>query len=184
MKLNNLIKNNKVTVFGFPAFKGLEGFSKENEDMECVVSVLSPAIMHGMGINSYYAPVIPRNSRFNTTAEVLDADLDVNEICVMEFPSWDLVNKDRIVIVSRHKATIDILQDMYSDAPVLSGNVSADDIKNCHVIGTLPPTLIAECKSYRAVTITDYNAAEDGDLSATEIKDRLVINEPISVIIK
>ena len=184
MKLNNLVEDNKVTVYGFPAFKGLEDFCKGTSDSSFVISTLSPAIMHDMGINSYYAPVIPRNSRFNTTEEVLDANLDVNQVFVMEFPSWDLIIEDKIVIVSRHKATIDILQDMYPDAPVLSGNVSASDLKNCHVIGTLPPALIAECKSYRAVTIKDYNAAVDGDLSATEIKDRLVISEPISVTIK
>jgi len=184
MKLNDLIENNKVTVYGFPAFKGLEDICKGTSDSSFVISTLSPAIMHDMGINSYYAPVIPRNSRFNTSDDVLNADLDVNQVHVQRYPSWDLINKDKIVIVSRHKATADILSDkFFKRPPVLSGDITIEDIRDRHVIGTLPPHLIAECKSYRAVTIRDYDAVVDGDMDHLGLmrSNRLIISDPITV---
>lgn len=183
IKLNDVLKTNKVVAYGFPAFKGLEQKSNQ-EGEEVIISTLSPAIMADMGISVYYAPVLPRNTVFNTTDEVIVADLDIQLVTVLKYPSWHLVNQDKIVIVSRHQGTIDILKNEYPDAPVLSGNVTPDDIKNLHVIGTLPPNLIQHCQSYKAVTIKDFDYSKDGDLKGQELLDRLVISEPIQVTIK
>jgi len=178
MKLNSLL-NEKVTAYGFAAFKGLEVHSNP-EGTEVVISTLSPAIMADMGIYTYYAPVLPRNTVFNTPEEVMQADLDVNVVIVTDYPSWDN-DLSNIVIVSRHQGTIDILKSMYPDAQVLSGNVTPDDIKGLHVIGTLPPHLIQYCKSYRAVTIKNFDYTKDGDLSGEELLQRIVISNPIRV---
>jgi hypothetical protein len=183
MKLNNLVKNNKVVTYGFAAFKGLEAHSKP-EGTEVVISTLSPAIMSDMGINVYYAPVLPRNTVFNTPDEVIQADLDVQLVTVFDHPSWDLINQDNIVIVSRHQGTIDILKSMYPNAQVLSGNLTPDEIYGLHIIGTLPPHLIQYCQSYRAATIKDFDYAKDGDLSGDELKTRMIISNPINVVIK
>ena len=182
MKLNSLLTK-KVTAYGFAAFKGLEAHSNP-EGTEVVISTLSPAIMADMGIYTYYAPVLPRNTVFNTPDEVIQADLDVQLVTVFNYPSWDLINHDNIVIVSRHQGTIDILKSMYPSAQVLSGNVTPDDIDGLHVIGTLPPYLIQYCQSYRAVIIKDFDYAKDGDLSGDELKSRIIISNPINVIIK
>lgn len=183
MKLNELVKSNKVVAYGFPAFKGLEKQSNP-EGTEVIISTLSPAVMADMGISVYYAPVLPRNTVFNTTDEVLAADLDVQLVTVLKYPSWDIVNQDKIIIVTRHQGTIDILKDMYPTATVLTGNVTAEDITGMHVIGVLPPHLIQYCQSFRAATIKDFDYSKDGDLSGQELLDRLIISEPIIVTIK
>jgi len=182
MKLNELIKNNKILVFGFNAFQLLEGKSNP-EGKEVIVSTLSPSIMHNMGISTYYTPVLPRNVVFNTPDEVIAADLDIQLVTVLSYPSWDMINTDNIIIVSRHPGTVAILRDMYPDAPVLSA-VTPDDVKGRHVLGTLPPNLIQHCLSYRAVTIRDFDYSRDGDLTGQALLDRLIISEPIQVLIK
>ena len=180
MKLNELIKTNNARVYGFDAFKGLEALSMK-EGASIVISTLSPAIMNSMGIATYYAPVLSRGTVFNTTSDVYNADLDVQLINIFSYPSWDDVNTDKIIIVSRHKATIEILHNMYPNAPVFSDSVSKHDIDRAHVIGTLPPMLIQHCQSYRAVTIKDFDHSKDGCLSGQELNDRISISNPISV---
>ena len=133
-----------------------------------------------MGIYTYYAPVLPRNTIFNTPEEVVQADLDAQLVNVLPYPAWDK-DLSNIIIVSRHQGTIGILKSMYPNAQVLSGNVTPDDIKGLHVIGTLPPHLIQHCKSYRAVTIKDFDYKKDGDLAGNELLQRIVISNPIRV---
>jgi len=178
MKLNSIL-NNKVIAYGFAAFKGLEAHSNP-EGTEVVISTLSPAVMADMGIYTYYAPVLPRNTIFTSTEDIIAADLDAQLVNVLTCPAWDK-DLSNIVIVSRHQGTIDLLKSMYPDAQVLSGNVTPDDIKGLHVIGTLPPHLIQYCKSYRAVTIKDFDYTKDGDLSGDELLQRIVISNPIRV---
>lgn len=180
MKLNNIIKTANITAHGFAALKTLESMSNPN-GVPAVLSSLSPAIMLGMGVSSYYAPVLPRGTVFNTAEEILAADIDVQIVTVLHYPEWDKVNGDKIVIVSRHQGTIEILQAMYPEAPVLSGNLNAADIDGLHVIGTLPPHLVACCRSYRAVTISDFDYAKDGDLQGLELQERIAISDPITV---
>lgn len=181
MKLNDLLSNNNVTVYGFEAFKNLE--SNKQADTNVILSTDSPAIMADRDIYSYFAPVLPRGVVFKTPDEITAADLDINNIIVLKYPSWELVNEDNIIIVSRHQGTIDILQTMYPFAPVISGNVTPDIVDNKHVIGTLPPHMISFCRSYRAVTIDNFDYVKDGDLDGEELKSRVRISDPISVVI-
>ena len=179
-KLNDLVSNNKVQAYGFPAFKGLEAHGQK-EGNEIVISTLSPAIMANMGINTYYAPVIPRDSRFNTADEVIAADLDVNLINVFKASNYGFKRK---VIVTRHQGTLDILKEMHPNAEVMTGNVSKDDIEGAYVIGVLPPHLVQYAIAYQAATIKNFDYAKDDDLSGEELKERLEICEPISVEVK
>lgn len=180
MKLNELVKNTKVTAYGF---KALVEYACEYENKEgehpIVVSSLSPAVMMEKGISQYYAPVLPRGTVFNTAQNVYDADLEVNLITVLKTPSGHLYNKK--LIVSRHAGTIEILKEMYPDAEVLSGNVTPEDIEGAFVVGTLPPLLIQWAKSYQAVTIEDFDYSKDGDLSGEELQNRLHVSDPIHV---
>lgn len=182
MKLNEIAKTNKITAFGFQAFKDFAALSPQNGN-EVIISTLSPAIMHNMDIDVYYAPVLPRGLICNTAEDVEKADLDLQQVMVMQYLSWDNVNHEKIVIVSRHQGTIEKLKEMYPDVNVLSGNISPDDIENNHVIGTLPPHLIQHCQSYKAVTIKDFDYSKDGDLSGDDLADRMIISQPIIVTI-
>lgn len=182
-RLNDVLNTCKVTAFGYPAIQELAGMSNP-DGPEAVISTLPAAVMRGKGICTYYAPVVPRDSKFAVGQDIVDADLGIQEVTVMAYPSWDDVNQDKIVIVTRHAGTMEIIKSMYPDAPVLDGNVTADDIKGCHVIGVLPPHLVAECRSFRAVSIRDYDYVTDGDLSGDALRDRIFITEPITVTIK
>jgi len=182
MKLNNLQAENKIKAYGFQALKDYAELS-EGEG-EVIVSTLSPAIMDEMGISNYHAPVLPRGAVFNTAKDVYKANLDVQYVSVLKYPDWDTVNTDKIIIVSQHQGTIDILRDMYPNAPVLSGNASPEEIGDLHVIGTLPPNLIQYCQSYRAAIIKDHDYKKEGDVTGQELLDRIVIYDPINVTIE
>lgn len=179
MKLNQLLNDFKVVASGFPAFAGLAEFAKgENE---VVLSTLSPNVLYDQGIKEYYAPVIPRNSKFETTQDIIDADLDVNKYDIYYVESDDINYMDN-VIVSRHQGTVDYIKGrlIAKRVPVFD-SVTADDIKDKCVIGTLPPHLVAECGAYVAITIKDFDYTKDGDLSGDELNERIVWHNPISV---
>lgn len=173
MKLNDLTKG-KVKAYGFQAFRDLEQVCGDGD--VSVISTLSPAIMIGMGIKAYYAPVLPRNTVYNNVSEVLAADLDVNLINVDYTEAGNVRH-----IVSRHQGTIEHIKQLYGDIPVLAGNLSPDDIQGKDIIGTLPPHLIQYCNSYTAVTINDFDYAKDSDLSGAELIDRIAISRAIKV---
>lgn len=189
-KLNTLIDGKEVKATGFPAFAGL---TNTEGDADVIISTLPAAVLAEQGIMEYYAPVIPRNSVFNTTDDVLAADLDVKKyrIAVLTdkqvYPYQDPFNT---VIVSRHQGTIDYICNhlpwdaLGDDAllpPILSGNVTADDIINKLVIGTLPPHLVSECMAYQAVTVKNFDYAKDGDLTGDELAERIVVSPPIEL---
>lgn len=178
MKLNSLL-NEKVVAYGFTAIKGLEAHSNP-KGTEVVISTLSPAIMADMGIYTYYAPILPRNTIFNTVDEVIIADLNVQLVKVLPCPAWE-ANKKGVVIVTRHNGTLDILKSMYPNAVVYTGDIGAEDIACLDVIGTLPPHLIQYCKSYRAVVVKDFDYSKDSDLVGDELLQRIVISNPIRV---
>ena len=137
-KLNNILNTYHVTAYGFPAFKVLENLSNQDGD-PAIVSTLSAAIMADMGIDTYYAPVIPRGTIFSTTDEVRAADLDVNVVHVAHI---DNVPSDTpMVIVSQHPGTVSMLRDMYPNNTVFA-SVTPDDIRDKDVVGALPPNLI------------------------------------------
>ena len=180
MKLNNLLKTNKVTVEGFPAFKQLEEFC--NKEGKVVNLCTLPAeLLLQQGITEYYAPVIPRGSIFNTAQEIMDADLDVKKYRITEVSEEEIEGKETI-IVTRHWAAVNIAHELYPFVTkILLGNVTEEEVKGKNVVGVLPPFLVAKVNSYVAISIKDYNATE-GDLSEKEIKDRLIVGKPIKLI--
>lgn len=182
-KLNKLIQSANLTTYGFTALKDLERICNKNGH-PFALSSLSPAIMAEMGISSYLAPVLPRGAIFHTADDIIAADLDVQHVTVMSYPDWDVVAARPNLIVSRHQGTIEILSKMVSDAEIYSGDVNPDTLKGYHVIGTLPPNLIPYTKSYRAVTINDFDYKKDGDLQGEELRARIKISDPITVTIE
>lgn len=177
-KLNGIIKSNNVTVFSFPAFKGLEERSNK-EGETAIISTLAPSLMLDKGIDSYYSPVIPRNTVFQNADDIIEADLDVTLTHV--FRAEDITSNDNVIIVSRHAGTVDVLKSMYPNYVVLS-SISPEDIRGKKVVGTLPPTLIQYAAAYKAATIKDFDYARDGDLNGEELKKRLIITDAIKVI--
>lgn len=179
-KLNDIIKTNNVTVYSFPAFKGLENIcNKEGETV--IISTLAPSLMLDKGIDTYYSPVIPRNTVFNNTDDVIEADLGVTLTHV--FKAEDITPDDNVVIVSRHGGTVDVLKSMYPNNTVIA-SISPDDVKGKKVVGTLPPTLIQYADAYKAATIKDFDYTKDGDLSGKELKERLLIMDAIQVTVE
>lgn len=179
-KLNDIITSNNVTVYSFPAFKALE--VRSNKDGEpAIISTLAPALMLDMGIDTYYSPVIPRGTVFQTADDILAADLEVTTTHVTR--TDDITADDEVVIVSRHSGTVDVLKSMYPHNTVLA-NISPADIGGRKVIGTLPPTLIQYAAAYRAATIKDFDYNKDGDLSGDDLKARLIITDAIRVTVE
>lgn len=166
----------KVTGLGFPAIQDLGKYSLGDE-AEVVVSTLSPSVLKEQGITSYFAPQFERGQVFKSAEEIIEANVSLNYYTITEATA-----NDDLVIVSRHQGTVDILlQGLGENTPVLSGNVHASDIKGKHVIGTLPPHLVAECALYTPVTIKDFDYIKDGDLQGEELKERIQIGKPISL---
>lgn len=181
LKLNEVAKENNIVAYGFQALKDYAVEKKTpNTENKIVISSLSPAVMLEMGISSYYAPVLPRGTVFNTAEDVYNADLSLNHVIVFSAPGYNM-GYSTSLIVSRHIGTIEILKGMYPDALVIDGNVSGDDIKGAFVVGTLPPHLIQYAKAYQAVTINDFDYSKDGDLNGEELLKRLHISDPITV---
>lgn len=179
-RLNYIIKNNNVTAYGFPAFKALEG--KSNKDGEpAIISTLAPALMLDMGVDTYYSPVIPRGTVFQTADDIIDTDLEVMTTHVTR--SDDITVDDDVVIVSRHPGTIEVLKSMYPHNVVLA-SISPADIEGRKVVGTLPPTLIQYATAYKATTIKDFDYAKDGDLSGEELQARLILTDAIRVTVE
>ncbi|MET3505553.1 hypothetical protein [Halalkalibacter oceani] len=180
--IKQLLSEKKVVASGFEAIKGLSDFSQGTE--EVVLSSLSPAILAEQGVTEFYALQLPRGTIFNTSQEIFDADLPVRKYQIEVVDKLDLIkysNPDKTVIASRHKGTIDILKKDWWLAPVFE-NVTAEDIKGKHVVGTLPPHLITECDMYTAVTIKDFDYKKDGDLTDVALSERLVVaSNPIKV---
>ena len=177
MKIKELLNKN-IRAMGFNAIQEIEDFSDKGNFEEIIyLSSLSPAIMLDQGIEEYYALEIPRNSKFNTGKEILDANLNVNLVRVTEA----IINPSNLYIVSRHQGTINILKGMYQNALLLDGNLTAEQLQGKDIIGTLPPHLISACNSYIAITIDKFDYAKDGDLQGKELQERLRISNPISV---
>lgn len=178
-KLNKIARNCNIRAYGFQALKDFAENSSKYGRKE-IISSLSPAVMAEMGIMEYYAPVFPRGSVYNTAEDLVNADLSVNKIVVQ----WE--DKDENaeeIIVSRHNGTIEILRAMYPNATIYSGNINPEDIEGKFVAGTLPPHLIQYASAYMAVTINNFDYTKDGDLSGKELKERLHISNPISVLV-
>lgn len=180
-KLNELLKRCDVTAYGFKAFTDLATLSNHDSDIKINLSTASPAVNMSNGITTYVSPVLPRGARYNTAQDVIDADLNINLVHLQDFEKVEECEK--ILIVSGHPGTVEILKTMYPEAEVLTGNVSADDIQDAFVVGTIPPHLAACCKAYQPIAISNFDYTKDGDLSGEELQARLIISAPMSITI-
>lgn len=178
-KLNNVLATCKVTAYGFPAFRGLEEHSNPSGE-PVIISTLSAPVMADMGIEAYYAPVIPRGTVFSDADQVIEADLDLN--CVHVWHIDDVPQDTPVIIASRHPGTVELLQSMYPNHTIMA-SVTPDDIIGRHVVGTLPPHLISYAASFRAVAIKEFDYTKDGDLSGEELRDRMVITGTVRVLV-
>lgn len=184
IKLKSVLELFKVEATGFPAVQGLEDYSQE-EGSKVVVSTLPASVLVEQGITEYLAPRFERGQVFQTTEDMIAADIELGAYKIIaDFEPKklrQLTLKKNTVIVSRHEGTIEILKGMYRNAEVFSGNVEPKDIEGKHVIGTLPPFLIASAGIYTPVTIKDFDYNVDGDLSGDELDERLIIGDPFQL---
>lgn len=183
MQLNTLLEHSKnnIRVMGFQAFKDLIPKEEVNENADVVLATVSANEVLESGATTYFAPILPRGKVFHTAEEIIHEDLDVQEYEITKEKPFS-VEEQNGVIVTRHKGTEDyLLEQGIEPQKVLTGNVTAEDIKGFHVIGTLPPHLVTECETYTAVTIKDFDYKVDGDLKGDELINRLVIQDTISL---
>lgn len=179
MKLSQLLANNNVVSSGFPAIAGLGDNSNTKASSTTVLSSLPASVLANQGITDYYTLVLPRGTQFNTTEDIITADPDVKHWSIQLVDTEGLPT----VITTQHQATLDLLHDQYPHAEVLvqrngdgsPRNLSASDVVGKHVIGVLPPFLVAEAAAFTSVSIDNYNAARDGDLSGDQLADRVRI---------
>ena len=148
MKLNELLETKNVTALGFPAVQELSNFSKGTENV--VLATLPVATLLEQGIESYYAPIIPRDSKFATAQDIIDADLDVQKYNVRKVDKIEMVeyaNPIDTIIVSRHIGTVDYIKNnlSFNGAKVFSGNVTTDNVKGKH-LSQLPEFLLFSVK--------------------------------------
>lgn len=181
-KLNELLKRCDVKAYGFAAFTALSALSNHSSETKINLSTASPAVNMGNGITTYVSPMLPRGARYNTPLDIIDADLEINLVQLQDYKNVE--DCDKILIVSGHLGTIEILKKMYPEAEVLTGNVSSSDIANAFVVGTIPPHLAACCTAYQPVAISNFDYATDGDLKGDELRERLIISSPMSVTIR
>lgn len=177
MKLSKLLATKKVVASGFGALCGLGAYSRGNEVV--TLTSFSPSVLAAQGVTEYYALQLPRGSVFNTPVEILAADLEVRHYSIQ---SVDDVSTLDVVIVSRHAGTVALLQDRYPDARVLD-SVMPEQIAGKHVVGTLPPHLIAAAGAYSAVTIVGFDHSKDGELTGDELAVRIrIADKPLRVV--
>lgn len=181
MKLKHALDVYKITSTGFPAVQGI-GIHSNKDGMPVALSTLPASVLYEQGITKYLAPRFERGQVFETTEEIIEANIEVDAFEIIgEFTPNELrkiMSHDNTVIVSRHIGTIEILKKMYPDAVVYDGNVSKDDIEGKHVVGTLPPYLLTHVGAYSPATIKDFDYTVDGDLKGEELDDRLTIGKP------
>lgn len=177
MKLSKLLNDYKVVSSGFPAIAAIGEFSKG--DVPAVLSSLPAATLHSQGITEYYTLVLPRGTTFNTAEDIINADPEVKKYRVETVDATDMP----VAITTQHQATLDVLAELYPDAEIISQrnadgttrNLTPEDVKGKHVIGVLPPFLVAAAGAFTSASVTGYNAATDGDLSGDALKQRLQI---------
>lgn len=177
MKLSNLLAQYNVVSSGFPAIAGIG--ARSTGDKPAVLSSNPAAALFAQGVTHYWTLVIPRGVQFNTTDDIIAADPDVELWEISPVDTTDM----NTVITTQHAATRDRLQVLFPNATVIEQeivdgrprNITADEVAGKHVVGVLPPFLVAAAGAFTSASIKGFNAAVDGDLSAEEIKDRLVV---------
>lgn len=179
MKLNDLLKENKIMAFGFPAVRDLVKFDNKESDNTVIVSTLSPTILANYGVNEYYGLELPKGKSFKTGLDIIKADINVLKYRLTILEIYPSEMKNDFVIASRHEGTVEILKNEFpylKNAPVFE-RVKVDHIKGKHVYGTLPIHLISECVLYTSVNIKGFDNVKDGDLMGEELKERIQIAE-------
>ncbi|MEK4303698.1 hypothetical protein [Oceanobacillus sp. FSL K6-0251] len=179
MKLNDLLKENKVVVFGFDAVKELVRYDNKDSDNTVIISTISPSLLVRHGVNEYYGLELSRDTVYKTGLDIIKADLNVWKYHLIALEIYPLEKKKDFVIASRHKGTIEILKKEFpflEDAPVFE-RVESSDIKGKHVFGTLPQHLIPACDLYTSVTIKGFDYMRDSDLKGAELAERIQIAE-------
>lgn len=177
MKLSILLNKYRVFSSGFPAIAALGRYSKGVAPV--VLSSLPPSAIHDMGVEHYFTLVLPRGTVFNTAEEIIEADPDVKGYEIYTIDTDGMPK----AITTQHQATLDVLAELYPDAEIISQrnadgttrNLTPEDVKGKHVIGVLPPFLVAAAGAFTSASIKYYNAATDGDLSGDALRERLDI---------
>lgn len=176
-KLNDLLSIAKFQVLPgtFPAVSAYAETARG--PLQGAFGTLAGALASGF-TGAFIAPVLPRDLRLNTSEEVFNADLDYQIVEIEKIENEVMPE----AIASRHTGTIEYLQSQYGqDLPVLSGNLSEEEVKGKFVVGTLPPHLAGEADGYIPVRIRDFDYSKDGDLTGDELQKRLVIDSPVKV---
>lgn len=132
------------------------------------------------GACEYLGVNMPRNTRIETTEQFLDL-VESKEITFSKYSVKSAKIEGEVVILSRHKATTEILKLMFAEAKVIEGNATIDDVKNKNIVGVIPPHLAAEAKTCTSYVIENYNFAVDGDLDMASTLKRGKLMSTISV---
>ncbi len=177
-KLNSLLSvaNFQVLPGTFPAVAAYAATATGAE--EKFFGTLAGALASGFD-GEFISPILPRGLRLNTSEEVFEADLSYNVVEVKKLNTEVCPE----LIVSGHAGTVEFLQSQYPDAEVVSGNITPEEVKGKFIIGTLPPHLAAEAEGYIPVRIDSFDYSKDGDLAGKELQKRLVIDDPVKVIV-
>lgn len=173
VKLNRLAANNwLVPIEG--TFQALREYAVEYHTNGPVLRLGTlAAAIQAKYIGPFFAPILPRGLRLSTAQDVWEADLDAGCLRV-DLAEYEAPN----LIVSRHPATIKILQMSWPNATVLNGDVGPEEVRGKVVAGTLPPQLVTEVSSYRPVWVENYDASTDGNI---EDAGRITIGHPVRV---
>ncbi len=177
--LSTLLATHSVVSTGFQALAEVGAHSK-GEDV-AILSSLPAAALFAQGITTYYTLTVPRGAQFNTAEDILAADPEVKHWQISVVDTTELEK----VITTQHAATRQVLSELFPAATIIEQeivdgrprNITPDEVKGKHVIGVLPPHLVAAAGAFTSASISGYNAAVDGDLSAEEIRNRLVVAE-------
>lgn len=183
MRIKDLLKGCNVKASGFKAVEELENHvDNDYTSSEVVLSTLPAALLLEKGIKEYVSLRLERGQVFHTAEEIIEANVPVDGYKIIdEFSGADILKIKDTIIVSRHEGTIGLLKDKYPNANVLDGNVSANDVKDKHVVGNLPPFLITECALYTPVMIKDFDYTKDGDLKGSDLKERFELGTPFKL---
>lgn len=175
-KLNDILDTVTFRVLPgtFPALAAYAAKADGNSQKN--FGTLAGALASGFE-GEFISPILPRGLRLNTSEEVLEADLSYNIVEIKKLNTEVCPE----LIVSGHAGTAEILQSQYPGAKVISGNITAEEVKGKNVIGTLPPHLAAECQGYIPVRVKDFDYSKDGDLAGDELRERLIVDSPVKV---
>lgn len=177
MKLSQLLASYKVTSTGYPALAGLGAHSTGNAPV--VLSSLPPAVLIDQGVTEYYTLVLPRHTDFKTTDEILAFNPVVSQYRIETVDTAGLPQ----AITTQHLDTLEVLAGLYPEAEILvqklpdgsKRDLSAAEVAGKHVIGVLPPFLVAAAAAFTSASTLGYNAAVEKELSGEELRERLQI---------